>query len=86
VAESGYPGFQVDNMYGVLAPAGTPAAIVRKVHADILRVLATPEVKQALDRATIDIVGDTPEEFAAYIRSEYVKWAEVVKAAGAKVE
>jgi len=86
VAESGYPGFQVDNMYGVLAPAGTPATIVRKVHADILRVLATPEVKQALDRATIDIVGDTPEEFAAYIRSEYTKWAGVVKASGAKVE
>ncbi|HZR69740.1 MAG TPA: tripartite tricarboxylate transporter substrate binding protein [Burkholderiales bacterium] len=86
VAESGYPGFQVDNMYGVLAPAGTPATIVRKVHADILRVLATPEVTQALDRATIDIVGDTPEEFAAYIRSEYTKWAGVVKASGAKVE
>ena len=86
VAESGYPGFQVDNMYGVLAPAGTPQVIVRKVHGDILRVLEQPDVRTALDRATIDIVGNTPEEFAEYIRSEYTKWAGVVKASGAKVE
>ena len=86
VAESGYPGFQVDNMYGVLAPAGTPATIVRKLHGDILRVLEQPEVKKALDGATIDIVGNTPEEFAEYIRAETTKWAEVVKASGAKVE
>jgi tripartite-type tricarboxylate transporter receptor subunit TctC len=86
VAESGYPGFQVDNMYGVLAPAGTPDAVVRKIHGDILRVLEMPDVRTALDRATIDIIGNTPEEFAQYIRSEYTKWAEVVKASGAKVE
>lgn len=86
VAESGYPGFQVDNMYGVLAPAGTPAMVVRKLHADILRVLDLADVKKALDGATIDIVGNTPEEFARYIEAEYVKWAEVVKASGAKVE
>jgi len=86
VAESGYPGFQVDNMYGVLAPAGTPAMVVRKLHADILRVLELPEVKKALDGATIDIIGNSPEEFGEYIRAEYTKWAEVVKASGAKVE
>jgi tripartite-type tricarboxylate transporter receptor subunit TctC len=86
VAESGYPGFQVDNMYGVLAPAGTPATVVRKLHADILRVLDMPDVRKALDGATIDIIGNTPEEFSAYIKSEYTKWAEVVKASGAKVE
>ncbi len=86
VAESGYPGFQVDNMYGVLAPAGTPATVVRKLHGDILRVLERPEVRKALDGATIDIVGNSPEEFADYIRAETAKWAEVVKASGAKVE
>jgi tripartite-type tricarboxylate transporter receptor subunit TctC len=86
VAESGYPGFQVDNMYGVLAPAGTPAMVVRNLHADILRVLEMPDVRKSLDAATIDIIGNTPEEFASYIDSEYSKWAGVVKASGAKVE
>jgi tripartite-type tricarboxylate transporter receptor subunit TctC len=86
VAESGYPGFQVDNMYGVLAPHGTPPETVRKLHDDIVRVVRTPEVTRALQAATIDIVANTPEEFAAYIKSETAKWAQVVKASGAKVE
>ena len=86
VAESGYPGFQVDNMYGVLAPHGTPPEVVRKLHDDIVRVVRQPEAGKALAAATIDIVANTPEEFAAYIKSEVAKWAQVVKASGAKVE
>jgi tripartite-type tricarboxylate transporter receptor subunit TctC len=86
VAESGYPGFQVDNMYGVLAPRGTPPEAVRKLHADIVRVVREPEATKALEAASIDIVANTPEEFAAYIVSETAKWAQVVKASGAKVE
>ena len=86
VAESGYPGFQVDNMYGVLAPRGTPPEAVKKLHDDIVRAVRTPEVSKALEAATIDVVANTPEEFAAYIKSETTKWAQVVKASGAKVE
>lgn len=86
VAESGYPGFQVDNMYGVLAPHGTPPEVVKTLHDDIVRVVRMPDVKKSLDAATIDVVANTPEEFAAYIKSEVAKWAEVVKASGAKVE
>jgi tripartite-type tricarboxylate transporter receptor subunit TctC len=86
VAESGYPGFQVDNMYGVLVPRGTPPEVVTKLRQDLVQVLQQPDVKKALATATIDIVADTPEEFARYIRSEYVKWARVVKASGARVE
>jgi tripartite-type tricarboxylate transporter receptor subunit TctC len=86
VAESGYPGFQVDNMYGVLAPRGTPPEAVRRLHDDIVRVVREPEVQKALGAASIDIVANTPEEFAAYIVSETAKWAQVVKASGAKVE
>jgi tripartite-type tricarboxylate transporter receptor subunit TctC len=86
VAESGYPGFQVDNMYGVLAPHGTPPEIVDKLHDDIVRAVRLPDVTKALEGAAIDVVADTPEEFARYIASEVAKWAEVVKASGAKVE
>jgi tripartite-type tricarboxylate transporter receptor subunit TctC len=86
IAESGYPGFQVDNMYGVLAPHGTPPEVVRKLHDDIVGVVQLPDLKKALDAASIEIVADTPEEFARYIESEYAKWAQVVKASGAKVE
>jgi tripartite-type tricarboxylate transporter receptor subunit TctC len=86
VAESGYPGFQVDNMYGVLAPHGTPPEVVKKLHDDIVRVVQQPDVRKALAAATIDIIVNTPEEFARYILSEYTKWAKVVKDSGARVE
>jgi len=86
VAESGYPGFQVDNMYGVLAPAGTPREVVRKLNADIVRVLQLPEVRKSLEAASVEIVANTPEEFARYIEAEHAKWAQVVKASGARVE
>jgi tripartite-type tricarboxylate transporter receptor subunit TctC len=86
VAESGYPGFQVDNMYGVLAPRGTPPETVRKLHDDIVRVVRAPEVTKVLEAATIDVIANTPEEFADYIKAETTKWAQVVKASGAKVE
>ena len=86
VAESGYPGFQVDNMYGVLVPAGTPAAIVSKLHADIVQVLQQTEVRAALAAVTIDIIGNTPEEFARYIQVEFAKWARLLKESGTRVE
>ena len=86
VAESGYPGFQVDNMYGVLAPRGTPPEVVKKLHDDIVRVLQQPDVKKALEAATIEIIANTPEEFARYIESEYTKWAQLLKASGTRVE
>jgi len=86
VAESGYPGFQVDNMYGVLVPRGTPPEVVKKLHADILRIVQQPDVRKALDAASIDIIANTPEEFARYIESEYTKWAQLLKASGTRVE
>jgi tripartite-type tricarboxylate transporter receptor subunit TctC len=86
VAESGYPGFQVDNMYGVLAPRGTPPEVVKKLHEDIVRALQQPDLKKSLSGAAIDIVANTPEEFTRYIESEYTKWAQVLKASGARVE
>ena len=86
IAESGYPGFQVDNMYGLLAPAGTPPEVVKKLHGDVARLLQDADVRKALTGAAIDIVGNTPEQFARYIEAEVAKWAVVVKASGARVE
>jgi len=86
VAEQGYPGFQVDNMYGILAPAGTPPEIVKKLNADMVRALHDPAVKKALEAATVEIVANTPEEFARYIAAEHTKWAAVIKASGASAD
>ena len=86
VAESGFPGFQVDNMYGLLVPKGTPPAIVRKINADTVRLLRQPDVASRLAAETFEVVADTPAEFARYLRAEYAKWAKVVKDTGARVQ
>jgi tripartite-type tricarboxylate transporter receptor subunit TctC len=85
VAES-YPGFEVDNMYGLLAPKATPAALIRKINADTLIALKQPDLRQRFAQDAFEIRGNTPEEFAQYLRSEFTKWAKVVKDSGVRVE
>jgi tripartite-type tricarboxylate transporter receptor subunit TctC len=85
IAES-LPGYEVDNWYGLLAPAGTPKEIVNKLNRDIVKVLQMPEVKERLDSQGIEALSSTPEQFAAYIKSETVKWAKVIKDSGARVD
>ncbi|MEO8443349.1 MAG: tripartite tricarboxylate transporter substrate-binding protein, partial [Betaproteobacteria bacterium] len=72
--------------YGVLAPAGTPPAIVTRLHDEIIRALKMPDVKERLEYVGFEIVGSTPAAFGAYIKAEITKWAPVVKASGAKPE
>ncbi len=86
IAESGFPGFEADSWYGVLAPAHTPRPIVNRLHDDIVRVLAMPEVKERLNSVGFELVGSSPDEFAAYIKSEIPKWAKIVKISGAKAD
>jgi tripartite-type tricarboxylate transporter receptor subunit TctC len=86
IAESGFPGFEADSWYGVLAPAHTPRPIVNRLHDEIVRVLAMPEVKERLNSVGFELVGSSPDEFAAYIKSEIPKWAKVVKISGAKAD
>ena len=86
VAESGFPGFQVDNLYGVLAPRGTPPAVIKKLHADIVDVLKQPDVRERLATEAFDVVGNTPDEFGRYLKLEFTKCAKVVKESGARVD
>ncbi len=85
VAET-YPGFEVDNLYGLLAPKGTAPALVRKINADTLAILQQPDVRQRLAQEAFEIRGDTPQEFSRYLRQEFTKWAKVIKDSGAQVD
>jgi tripartite-type tricarboxylate transporter receptor subunit TctC len=86
IAEAGVPGYEATQWFGILAPAGTPRAIVDRLHRETVRALKEREVRDRLVADGSDPVGSTPEEFAAYLRSETVKWAKVVKDVGIKPE
>ena len=86
VAEAGLPGFEVNSWYGLLAPAGTPREIIQRLNAEVARGLRAPDARERLYSIGAEPMADTPEAFAAYIQSEMVKWAKVVKAAGIRVE
>ncbi len=81
LAESGLPGFEVSNWTAVLAPAGTPAAIVARLNAELNAVLKTPEMRERLLKQGFEASGGTPGEFAAYLRAETEKWTKVVREA-----
>ena len=86
IAESGFPGFEATAWYGVLAPARTPKPIVNRLHDEIVRALALPDVKERLNNVGFDLVGGTPEAFGAYIKTEIKKWTKVVRAAKIRAE
>ena len=86
VAESGYPGFDVVSWWGVLTPAAVPREIVGKLHTEIVRILALPEIKARLADQGADAASNSPEQFAAYIKSEITKWAKLIKELGVKSE
>ncbi len=86
IAEAGVPGYEAVQWYGVLAPAATPRDIIVKLHTGVVRALQNPEVRQRLLNDGAEPVGSSPEEFAAYLRSETAKWAKVIQAAGIKPE
>ena len=84
--EAGLKGFEASTWHGLVAPAATPPAIVAKLHDTAVKALHDPGVQTSLRRLGVDIVGDTPDEFKAYIAKEVPKWAEIVKASGANVD
>ena len=80
--ETVLPGFEADSWYGLCAPAGTPAPILDKVHADLTAVLRTPEIQQRFNELVIDTAPNSREEFARFIRADAARWARVIKEAG----
>ena len=86
IAESGFPGFEAVGWIGIAAPAKTPAAILDKLHAEIVRIINTPEMKERLATLAFTPVGDTREEFARFIKAEIAKWGQAVKESGARAE
>jgi len=86
ISEAGVPGYESVQWFGMLVPAGTPRPIIDRLHQELTRALRAPDMKERLNSLGLDGVGSTPEEFAAYIRSETEKWAKVIKAMGIKAE
>ncbi|WP_020202856.1 MULTISPECIES: Bug family tripartite tricarboxylate transporter substrate binding protein [Cupriavidus] len=86
VAESGLPGYVVNSWFGLLAPAGTPAALVARIQQAVARILATPEVRQRVEQLGAVPGGDTPAAFAAVIRADTEKWSRVIKNAGIQAQ
>jgi tripartite-type tricarboxylate transporter receptor subunit TctC len=86
VAETGLKGFEANNWYGIMVPAKTPRSIVMQLNKVASTALMTPEIKELLFKQGLDVAPESPEAFGAYIKSETVKWAKVVKASGLKAE
>lgn len=86
IAGSGYPGFEALAWNGVLVAAGTPRPIIERLNAEINAILKDLDVKSALNAQGFELVGGSPEDFAALIRSESAKWAPVIKRTGAKID
>ena len=86
MAESGYPGFEATIWFGVLAPARTPAPIIDKLHREIARILALPDVRTKFADLGMEPIGNSPDEFSRIIKAEIPKWAKVIKESGMKPE
>ena len=86
MAEAGVPGFDISTWFGLLAPAGTPPAIIAKWNADVTAILDAPEMRERLTAQGAEAAPTTPNEFAAFIARELAKYARIVQASGAKVD
>jgi tripartite-type tricarboxylate transporter receptor subunit TctC len=86
LAESGFPEFEVISWFGLLAPAATPAAVIGKVHAELVRIVANAEMRERTAQLGLEASVNSPEEFAAIIKTDTAKWAKVIRAANIKAE
>ena len=86
IAEAGVPGYEATSWFGMFAPAGTPAPVLAKLNAAIVKLLAQPDVKKKINEQGAEVYSETPEQFAAFIQAESVKWGKVVKESGASLD
>jgi tripartite-type tricarboxylate transporter receptor subunit TctC len=86
VAESGVPGYEASNWYGILAPVGTPAPVLTRLNSEIGHALHDAEIAESLRRQGLEPMPSTPDEFARYLKSEIAKWTKVIRAAGLQSE
>jgi len=84
--EQGLKGFETGSWFGVSVPTGTPRPIVDKLHDEVVRAIALPDIRDRMMAEGATFVGDTPEQFTAYIKSDIVKWGKAVKVSGARPE
>jgi tripartite-type tricarboxylate transporter receptor subunit TctC len=82
VAESGVPGYEVHGWYGIAAPARTPRAVIDRLQGEVTKIAREPKMKARLAGQGLELIGNTPEAFDAFIRAELAKWAEVLQRAG----
>jgi tripartite-type tricarboxylate transporter receptor subunit TctC len=86
MAELGFKGHEANTITGMLVPAGTPKAVVNKLHAEVVRIMNLPDVKARIAEMGFDIIVSSPQEFTLQIREEVAKWGRVIRAANIKVE
>ena len=86
VEESGVPGFDMSTWWGIVAPAAVSKDIINRLHTEMVKAIRQPDAKERISGVGADIVGNTPEEFAAFIRTETEKYARIVKAANIKID
>jgi tripartite-type tricarboxylate transporter receptor subunit TctC len=86
VAESGVPGYEYTTWYGIFAPGKTPPPVIAKLNAEIVRMLAEPQMKQRFQSQGGDPTSSTPAALAAYMREETARWTRVIRTAGIKIE
>lgn len=85
LAESGFPGFEAVPWFGLMAPSGTPPEVIDKIYRETVKDLAMPEVRKAMGEQGLDIIGNSPTEFAAVLAKEIPAWAKVIKETGIKI-
>jgi tripartite-type tricarboxylate transporter receptor subunit TctC len=86
VAEAGVPGYEFTNWFGLVAPAQTPRPVIQKLHADVSKVLQSPELRSELEKMGADVINNTPEQFGEQIQSDAQKWGEIIRKANVKAQ
>ena len=86
MAEAGLPGVESTTWHGIVTTGGTPPAIIAKLNHEIAAILELPDVRRTLATQGVDVIGGTPEQFAAHIRAEIPKWTEIVRLSGARAD